>query len=349
MLENLLVVLMLGAAPDSAVGGPTSHPAPSRGTILRLSQRHAARDWLIVTLDTSRFVTRVHALDERGLVGLQTPADVMAPADPLPWAGIERIDVLKYRRNRGAVIGALAGAVAAVALTGSGDFAFGGAAVGVLAGGALGMRMAHAEELYRAPSSEPARDVRPATAGAEPRPEAPALDSTRAGASSVAGSATPDPLTVEEGRSSLSSLAASDRVAMRLRPGDLLRIQGDFVQRIGHVGSIDATGLRDFRPRGSGGEPAGTIPWESISRIDKRGGSAGSGAMHGAITLGLGVGLLTALVTAAAISLAQSGAGAGAVIEAGFAGAGVGAALGAGLGAGVGSAVPSWRLVYVRR
>src|SRR5262249_36789291 len=147
------------------------------------------------------------------------------------------------------------------------------------------------------------------------------------------------------------AMAASDRVALRLRPGDLLRIQGDFPQRIGYVGSIDSSGLRGFRPgppRG-GGEPATLVPWQSIRRIDLRGGRAGSGAARGAISVGLGVGLLTALVAAAAISLAQSDAGGGAVVVAGLAGAGVGAGLGALIGAGVGSAVPSWRLVYLRR
>lgn len=348
MLENLLVVLLLAA--EAPGGVAPEHPVPSRGTILRLDRQHAPRDWLLVTLDSAHFETRARGIDDRGLVGLRPRIGALRPADPLPWAQIERIDVLRHRRTRGALLGALVGGVGAVALTRSGDFLIGGALAGLLGGGALGRRITHPEELYSAPSREPRHE--PAIASREPRPAAPAPDSTAIGDRSAADATVAESAANQPQESTPNvDVAMSDRVALRVGPHDLLRIQGHFPQRFGHVGSIDSMGLQDFRPEprlDRDGAAVSLIPWGDIERIDKRAGSARSGAARGAIAVGLGVGVLTALVAAAALSLAGGEVGAGEVVTAGVVGVGVGAGLGALIGAGVGSAVPSWHLVYQR-
>ena len=323
VFASLLVVCAVDAQAE-----PPVRPSPSAGTIIRLSQQHGARNWLRVTLDSTRLELRARRIDAQGLGDLTLRGHAAPLRDPIPWTMVDRIDVLRARPVRGALLGILVGGVGAVALTRSGDFFIGGALAGALGGGVLGDRMLREEELYQAPppsAPAPARSL-------EPMP-APAVPDTASSAITPV-----DP-------------AVADRVALEVAPRTLLRIQGQIGLRYGYVSSVDAVGLAGFRPERSL-ERVGSIdriPWELISRIDKRAGSSGRGAKSLAISLGIGGGVLSALLTAAVVSLAGAEANASTMILGGLAGGAACAAVGAGIGAGVGSAVPSWHVVYERR
>ena len=295
---------------------------------MRVSQQHGARNWLRVTLDSTRLELRARRIDAQGLGDLTLRGHAAPPRDPIAWAMVDRIDVLRARPVRGALLGILVGGVGAVAVTRSGDFFIGGALAGALGGGALGKRMLHEEELYRAPppsASAPSRLLEPMPAAAVPDTASSAITHV-------------DP-------------AVADRVALQVAPRTLLRIQGQIGLRYGYVSTVDTSGLAGFRPEPSL-EREGAIdriPWEWINRIDKRAGSSGRGAKSLAISLGIGGGILSALLTAAVVSLAGAETNASTMILGGLAGGAACAAVGAGIGAGAGAAVPSWHVVYERR
>jgi hypothetical protein len=316
-----LAFLLVASSVDAQTESP-ARPIPTPGTIMRLNQQHHAGDWLRVTLDSTRLELRARRIDAQGLRQITLRGHAAPPRDPIEWAMIDRIDVLRGRPVRGALVGILVGGVGAVAATRSGDFLIGGALAGAIGGIMLGRRMIHEEELYRAPP--PSLVVMPAVV--------PAIDTTTTAPSLM----DPD---------------AADRVAREVAPGMLLRIHVTSGVRYGYVSTVDNRGLAGFRPEPSM-EQSGAIdqiPWEGIYRIEKRAGSSGRGAKAGALTLGVGGGVVAGLLTLAVISFAGGEADASAAILGGVVGGAACAGIGALVGAGVGSAVPSWHVIYERR
>ena len=128
----------------------------------------------------------------------------------------------------------------------------------------------------------------------------------------------------------------------RVDRDDHIRMRGDFGQFQGYASVIGPEGVEQLRAdHGHPAAPTGLVTWDQIDRMEKRGGSAGKGALSGAAF----VGLLGGMLGGAAASLNGSGAETAGGVAAGAA---AGAALGAGLGALFGAPIPAWHKVYER-
>ncbi len=132
----------------------------------------------------------------------------------------------------------------------------------------------------------------------------------------------------------------------RVDHNDHIRMRGEFGEFQGYASVIGPDGVEGLRAHHGGGPksavPTGLVTWDQIDRMDKRGGSAGKGALYGAFSLGVLGAMLGGAVAASAGGTDQEAAGGV------FAGAAVGALFGAGLGAAFGVPVPSWHRVYER-
>lgn len=347
---TLRIALAAQLVPLAGLATAASYTAPTPGTILRLGQDCSPRDWLVVYTDSTRWKLRVRQFDEVGLAGLRSSAAAVQPPDPLPWTQVERISVLRSRRTSGVLLGLLVGGVGATAAARSGDFFIAGALGGGLLGGVLGGKAVHEEDLYRG-------TLRGREAGPEAASPAPARPAVASDSAAIAGldRAEEPPATKRAAHSAIRLAPPSeevDRIGLRLRPRDLLRITGGGTTRYGYVGAVSASGLARFRPERSmerSAERVELIPWERIEGIDRRAGSAGSGAKHGALALGAG-GVLLGIAAGAAVDALGGGGSSGPAMAAGGAIGGLSlGALGGLLGAGVGAAVPRWEPVFVRR
>ena len=127
-------------------------------------------------------------------------------------------------------------------------------------------------------------------------------------------------------------------------PSDLLLVDfKDGPRMEGFASRADHAGLHGLRPNLAAGsiEPLpDLVPWSRIHSVDKRGSSAGRGALVG----GVGLGLMGAIVGAAAGG-GLGGTGSYAAAGAGY-GLAVGGAVGAGVGALIGAPIPRWHNVY---
>ena len=347
---TLRLALAAQLVPLAGLAMAATYTAPAPGTIRRLEQDTSPRDWLVVATDSMRWKTRVRRFDEVGLAGLRPSDSAVRPPDPLPWTQVERISVLRSRRTSGVVLGLLVGGVGATALARSGDFFIAGALAGGLLGGVFGGRVVHEEDLYRATLRESEASPEPvSSASAQP---AVASDSAAFGGRDRVAEA-PVGTRVAASAARLAPPSEEvDRLALRLRPRDLVRITGGGTTHYGYVGAVSASGLERFRPETSmdrTAAPVELIPWERVERLERRVGSAGSGAKHGAITFGLGGVLLGVAVGGAVDAMAGGGSSGGAMAAGGAIGGLSLGALGGLLGAGVGAAVHQWDPVYVRR
>jgi len=141
-----------------------------------------------------------------------------------------------------------------------------------------------------------------------------------------------------------------EKVRARIEPGELLRVTGNFGRFSGRVASIDEQGLyglqQDLRFDSTLPLPSEPLAWAEISRIERRGTSAGRFALYG----GVGLGLVIGLGAMAAIDDNAGGSPYGyppsTSGERFLAGAAVGGVLGAVVGAIVGRAVPRWNRVH---
>ncbi len=319
------LVLLLAAAPGA--GEAPVHPTPVPSMLAELQRRHHPGDWLRVTTDSTRLVARAERLDAQGLSGLTVRREVPAPPDPLSWERIGRIDVQTSRRTYGHVMGAIVGGLGGILIPAipSGysttqpmaprNWFVLGALAGTFVGGHFGGRVIRERALYVAPTPV----VEPVPAAETP----PVV-------------AVSDPLI--------------ERALRRFNSGTLLRIEGDFGRFHGYASAAGPQGLEGLRPEPSLESVASlqSIPWQRINRIDKRGGSAGRGALRGGVSLGLATGVLTSLVAAAWVSAFGGSVGAGELMLVGLAGAGVGGGVGALFGAGIGAGVASWHVVYLK-
>jgi hypothetical protein len=156
----------------------------------------------------------------------------------------------------------------------------------------------------------------------------------------------PDPIRIE-------------RAVHRLRPGQLLRIRGEFGER-GRVAEFEGfaervrrEGLGGLRSRREGDWNSSwprELTWDRIGRIEERGNSAARGALTGAVVVGIPGTVLGLLAGAIAGTLAEgNGRGAGPILAGGAIGFVGGGALGAALGGLYGLAVPRWNVIYERQ
>lgn len=133
----------------------------------------------------------------------------------------------------------------------------------------------------------------------------------------------------------------------RIQPGDLIRVRGDFGPFLGHAALVGPAGMAGLRadPDRSGhadeAVPGGPVTWDRIDSVDKRGNSAGAGAVIGGITVGVVAGVFT-MAAATGLGGGTTRDAAGAVV----AGTAAGALAGALIGALIGAVIPVWHNVY---
>jgi hypothetical protein len=362
VLASGALLLLLATAP----GGPalaSGFTTPEPGMLEELRRRHRPGQVLRVTSGVQRFELHAQDLDARGLEGITARGRSAPPVDPLPWSGIERIDILTNRRTYGSIMGGIVGGLGGVLLPAfpSGyrtdrphsarNWLFGGALVGTFAGRALGARVVRERALYVAPVKPAAPVV------AEIPPPAPAPDSGRGSAAdprvATRADTTASPA-VEAVPAPSAAVGAEDpevlRAVRRISSGDLLRIEGTFGRFHGYASQASAGGLSGLRaePRFESVGGVRALTWRQIDRVDMRGASAGRGALRGAVVVGTTTGVLGALLGAAVASISgESSTGSAALAGAGL-GVGFGGAVGALFGAAIGAGVPSWHNVYER-
>ena len=302
-----------------------SLPSPSPRVLDMLRRFHRSSDWLFISTRSGRYRLRVSRIDSLGLTGFRARQGP-PPIDALAWKDVVRIERRDSRfrawQFTGAGLGAVGGLVLGRSMINSGapDGAeIVGLAVGMVLGGTLGGvlgdRNFHTTPLYAA-------EMRSITA---PEPAPRALAQT--------------PPVEARFDVDLESIRAL------IRPRHLLRVRGDLGWAVGRVDSISSTGLHGLRPDTRHDPGLGPvrdpIPWSSIARIDRRGNSAGTGAVIGGVTLTLVGG---ALIGALAASSSKSGVGpavAGGILVSGVAGATLGSLIGA--------LIPKWHPVLKSR
>ncbi len=159
------LALLLPAAFSTGARAALAYPTPAPSVIAELRHQYRPKDWLRVTTDSARFVTRARVVNEYGLVGLS-----IADRDPrrptqVPWARIARIDVETNHRALVQFITTMVFAgieLASLPSAPSTTFSI-AAAGGSLLAGAIGTRMLHERPLYVAPvpTADPALLVHP--------------------------------------------------------------------------------------------------------------------------------------------------------------------------------------------
>ncbi len=359
----LLVMLATSAGGAERVPG---FATPDPGMIEQIRRRHHPGQSLRVTSGAERWSLRAHDLDERGLHDITPVRGTSPPSDPLPWSRIERIDHVTDRRTYGRITGVILGGLAGLILPAVpdgystdppapvGKWALGGALVGALAGDMLGRHNVREHRLYVAPLAplprrEPAIALKDtSTSAGEPVATA-SPDSTRATTPAITA---PETAVVPPATPSRASSFATDpavaRALRRFDSGSLLRINSASGLFHGYASRADFEGLHELRPEPSLPSVGGirSLTWSEIQRIEKRGGSAGSGAVRGAVIVGVPVGLLSGLLTMAVLSAGGGDPGPLEGIGGGLVGLGIGGAVGAGIGAAIGSGVSGWHPVY---
>src|SRR5207244_4005223 len=87
------LVLLLSAGFSPAARATPAYPSPAPSVLAELRRHFRPRDWLRVTTDSARFVTRARVVNEYGLVGLSIADRNPGRPAQVPWSRIARIDV----------------------------------------------------------------------------------------------------------------------------------------------------------------------------------------------------------------------------------------------------------------
>ena len=334
MVKPFLHVFALAilAAACSEAASSNEFAAPSQNRLYELQRRNYGQPWLRVATDSSRLMLRAGRIDELGLGELKSRKSDPPLPSLVAWRSIARIDEISTHELAGQVtgflVGGTAGIIAGVASSDAHEkeaSILGIALLGGLCawqGGHIGKRMVtertwHVGVPLEA-TSPAAADASATTTYSPPAPMDQALTSPSIRV--------------------LQACASVDR-------NDHIRMLGDFGKFQGYasvVGPQGVEGLRADPGHSKSAAPTGLVTWDQIDRMEKRGGSAGKGALFGAGMVGLlGAGIGGAVVA--------SGGGGDAEAAGGIAaGAAVGALIGAGLGALFGAPIPAWHLVYER-
>jgi hypothetical protein len=324
--------LAILAAAHSSAASSNEFAAPSQNLLFQIQKRNYGQPWLRVATDSSRLMLKARRIDELGLGDLKSrKSDPPAPS-LVAWRSIARIDEIATHEVAGKVTGFLVGGTAGIMVGVISSNAhqqaaamLGAALLGGLCawqGGRIGKRMVDERQWYVGTPADAvppvAVDTSAALAHSPPAPTPPA----------------PPPPSAKV----LQACARVDR-------NDHIRMRGDFGKFQGYASVVGPEGVEGLRADHGGHStpaPTGLVSWDQIDRMDKRGGSAGKGALYGAASLGLLGGMFGGALAASANATDQEVAGGV------FAGAAAGALLGAGLGALFGAPIPAWHRVYER-
>ena len=151
------LMLSLAPGPGTTAHAAAGYPAPAPSTLDAMRQQHRTKDWLRVTTDSTRFVTRVRVLNEYGLVGLSIGERSREQPSQVPWSSIRRIEV---QTNHSTLLKFAAAVVGSAILLSQGASSTDNSAALAIAGGgllagAVGSLMLHERLLYAAPGSAP--------------------------------------------------------------------------------------------------------------------------------------------------------------------------------------------------
>lgn len=152
-----ILALVLASGLSSGARAATVYPTPAPSVIAELENHHRPKDWLRVTTDSARFVTRVRVVNQYGLLGLSNRDRSQGALQQVEWSKIARIDVetnhqaLFYYST--ATILTVIG-LANLHSSSSTSFSLATAGGGALAG-AIGSRIVHRRPLYVAPLPTP--------------------------------------------------------------------------------------------------------------------------------------------------------------------------------------------------
>ena len=325
MVCDCISALVLLATPVQPLIASDSLPRPNRNLIFQFEKENRDHPWLIATTPTGRFRFKAAWIDRVGLGGLSPEG--ASPADPLPWAQVERLDERVTHRRQGQRLGSFALGLAGAGLGNAlgapsrsgGSYAMVGYALMSTIGGVVGGHLGdgHGSE----------RNWYIAGAAVSGAPE------------QLAAAPTAPELPV--GTDVL-------RACGRIGPHDVFRASGEFGHFQGYADVAGPSGLESLRTdRQAREEWAGSplperISWETINEVQMRGGSA----LKGALGLGASFALMGALLGAAAVAVAGDGSvgvGSGAALGAAYV-----APVGIVLGAGLGALVRRWVVVYRR-
>jgi len=333
-------MVFLGIIPAISCEARSSFATPTPGLVESISRQHHRSDWVRITTDSTRYEARIREIGALGLSGISPRRGSPSAPDAIRWSSVARLDQVRSGSRVGQVLGAAALGSLGLPAVQSGEvealgFVALGAVVGTWLGGRIGGHWVGEHTLYEGltvPDS------------AEPVPE-PASGPSTALVLPVAapsGSAAP-PVSWR------ADSARIERAVRRLRRSQLLRIRGPLGEFEGFMVRAGADGLYGLRPSdGEAGRPPWPrdIGWDRIGGIDRRGNSAGRGAIVGAAPLAV-LGLVVGLAAVAGGGIGGSGSGTnGEVLAAGLGGAAVGGSIGGLLGGLIGCAIPRWHQVY---
>jgi hypothetical protein len=339
-------------------------PAPN--LVFQLAKQNRSHPWLRVAADSSELDLHAGRLDAFGLSGLTPHRRGALVPERLGWPSISRIDEIQTAAHSRMIWGALLGGALGAGLgnaigagmrttstAGGYEVSNGhggtGALLGLIvlgsagawAGAKLGER--HLRErpwFVGVPVTVAAAPARSDTAAAVP-PAAPSSDRV----TNEAPTGAPDTTALARKLPDLSRSRAVRSACNRIGPDDLVRVRGDFGQFQGFVNVAGPEGLEGLRAdpnrrrEFTSPAPAGRVPWDRIDYVDKRGNSAGRGAVFGGVLLGVTGGLLAAAFVTAFD--AQDYA-----LTAGIEGGAMTGTVGVLLGALIGSAFPAWHNIY---
>lgn len=336
MLWKIVVLTLLGAIPATRSRASSSDPTRIPGFVENLSRHHHRRDWLRITTDSARYEARVREFGAQGLNGITSRRGPPYAPDSIPWSSVTRLDQVRSGFRVGQIVGGLALGSLWVPTTFNGEPEVAGivalgAVVGAGLGGLVGRHWSHEVPLYVASLASDSAET-------AANPDGGPASTARLPAASFGGSAT--------AAAGVPLNARIERAKEILRPGQRLRVRGEFGEFDGFVDQIGVSGLEGLRAirRQAWGTPSPRrLDWGSIASIDRRGNSAGRGALGLAVPLAT-VGLVAGLAAGAAVG---GGSSTGSDVLAGGAlGFAVGGSLGAVLGGLFGSAIPRWHRVY---
>ena len=357
----MLTALVLADGPAGAQP-LESFATPPPSVIEQLRSQYRPDDWLRVTMGSTQLELRTRQIDQEGLSGLKARGRdrrrlVAYTSDRssrglLGWSSISRIDELHTQSRIGHFSGFVTGGIAGANVGQPFVGAVVGGFLGAWLGGRIGDHFVKIRTLYIAKPLPPRSSTAAATSqevgSTVPDSAAAALTPDSAAAAPSTDSLVAPQTPVSSPSPPVDTFAPSHlvlRASQRITPRNLLRIDADFGRFQGYALRIGPRGLEGLRADRNSqslqNPPSGLVGWDRIDRLEKRGRSAGRGAIAGGVTFGL----LGGMVGAAAVSVANGDEKPGtAFVE----GALAGGAFGAVLGGLIGLAIPAWHVVYKR-
>ena len=352
----LLAGLLACATGTAARAGAAPFPTPPVDVVDRIRREYLA-EWILVTTPSASYELKAKEIRIEGLSGLE-PRRSSAPVPArLTWSEVERIDVRKTHGLKGALWGALGGALIGELYNYTGAGSYEGAADheytrwGAVTGGVLGAWLGHRHrtehQVYLARRRPD--DAAPSLAGAAtadtlaalaalgvPGTQPDSASLTRAAGAPAPSAAPSAPATPE-----------IERACRMVSTDDVIRIEGSFGRFEGHATSISPDGLEGLRrdPAARSAPSVRSLDWQQVDRLDVQ----RNGVLRGAVRGTLIMATVAVVATGIAYAIEGQAYAEGPTLTAFVAYFGVMAIpVGTVIGAIAGGSKPYWKEVYRR-